>query len=218
MKNTIIILTTFFTGILSCGQINKPASEIKTNDIDTVKRQNIELTYYDTKYIDSTYEYAYPREKRIKIQNSFPKGGSTYTDPNGNVYIYTVFWSRIINETDKHIALAIEFPSQPINLSSDTYIKILLPSTKMTRYNEQLSDYGLSDLDSILENVVHKSSSFHTRIAPNDEYGFYVVTLFNKRVKGVVRTALTLKGQGLYYRINGKEVVCGKLSFKNIDM
>ena len=43
------------------------------------------------------------------IQNSFPRGGVKYTDPDGEVYYYAVFFTRIINETDNPFELTIDF-------------------------------------------------------------------------------------------------------------
>lgn len=53
------------------------------------------------KNIYTKYEYADSKGGNLIIQNSFPKGGTKYIAPTGEVYYYTVFFTRIINETEK---------------------------------------------------------------------------------------------------------------------
>jgi hypothetical protein len=53
-------------------------------------------------------------------------------------------------------------------------------------------------------------------INPKETSTFYVVTLFNKGVDGILRTGLSLKEQNLFYRINDKEIHCGKINLKNV--
>lgn len=57
-----------------------------------------------------------------------------------------VFWTRITNETINPIELKIDFPldSFEIPSSSGIYMKLLLPSDKMTIDKEPLYDYGLT--------------------------------------------------------------------------
>lgn len=71
---------------------------------------------------------------RLIIHNSFPKGGMKYTDPNGEVYGYVVFWTQITNETTNPIELKINFPLDSFEFPSPSgrYQKLLLPSDTMT--------------------------------------------------------------------------------------
>ena len=83
-------------------------------------------------------------------------------------------------------------------------------------------NYGLTDLDSFLDNSIHKPSSLKRTINPKKSSGFYVVRLLIKpksgwqRVKadgnGTTRAGFSLKGQNLFYTLNGKEIHCGSIN------
>ncbi len=76
---------------------------------------------------------------------------------------------------------------------------------------------GLTDLDSFLDNSIHKSSSFKRTINPKESSGFYVVMLcLVEGAHGTMRTGLSLKGQNLFYRINDKEILCGKIDLTKL--
>src|SRR3954468_3428684 len=90
----LFLMVVFHT---SCGGQNKPdpqKEKIKseTKDVPT------------SRGIDTKYEYTDSDGKNLIIQNSFPKGEG-YTDPNGKEYFKTIFWTRIINETDNPLEL-----------------------------------------------------------------------------------------------------------------
>ena len=142
------------------------------------------------KNIHTKYEYTDYIGKRLIIQNSFPRGGSLYTDPNGEEYGYAVFWTRIINETDNPLELKIDFPvdSYEVPSSPGKYFKILVPPDTMTIDKEPLYDYGLTGLKSFLDNSIHKPSSLKRTINPKESSGFYVVKL-----------SLTMKERRWYY-------------------
>jgi len=63
------------------------------------------VTKPEDKYIDTRYEYSDAFGKNLIIENSLPKGGLKYTDPNGKEYIYAIFWTRMTNETDSPFEL-----------------------------------------------------------------------------------------------------------------
>jgi hypothetical protein len=165
----------------------------------------------------TTYEYAESNGTRLVIQNSFPKSGTNYTDPNGKKYVYAVFWTQIINETFDPLELTIDFPldSFEIPSSSGNYMRLLLPSDTMTIDKEPLYDYGLT-IKSFLDNNRHQSSSLKRTIPPKGSSTFYVVALSNKGVGGTIRAGLSLKEQDLFYRVNDKEIRCGKINLKNL--
>ena len=195
----------------SCGGQNKPdppKEKIKseTKDVST------------SGWIDTKYEYTDSNGASLIIQNSFPRGGVKYTDPNGEVYVYAVFWTRIINETDNPLKLKIDFPVDSYEVPSlpGKYFKILVPRDTMTLDKEPLFNYGLTDLESFLDNSIHKSSSLKRTINPKESSGFYVVMLcLIEGAHGTLRTGLSLKGQNLFYRINDKEIHCGSINLKN---
>lgn len=145
-----------------------------------------------------------------------PKGGLKYTDPNGMEYVYAVFWTRMTNATTDPVEFTIGFPSDSIEHPSSTnnYFKLFIPSDKMTAEKESLFNYGLTELESILDSGFHKSSSLQQTINPKESSTFYVITLFKSGINGTVRAGLSLKEQNLFYRINGKEIHCGQTNFK----
>ncbi|MCZ8023716.1 MAG: hypothetical protein ACK5FG_07270 [Chryseotalea sp.] len=183
----------------------------------TITLMMICLTAKGQTFIDTESKYIRSDVKGVIIQNSFPKGGLKYTDHNGKVYVYAVFWTRIINETDNPFTLTIDFPADSLELASSAgrYFKLVLPSDTMTLEKEKLFNYGLPVLESFLDKYLQKPTSLKRTINQKESSVFYVVTLFNKGVDGTLRTGLRLNAQNLFYRINDKEIHCGKIKFKN---
>ena len=101
-----------------------------------------------------------------------------FTNPNGKEYIKGIFWARIINETDNPFELTIDFSGDSYELQPNRYLKIILPSDTITPDKEDLFGYGLTDLDSFLDNSIHKPSSLKRTINPKESVGFYVIMLF----------------------------------------
>lgn len=199
----------------SCGGQNKPGFPIEKDNFHT------------------NYEYTDAAGNSLIIQNSFPRG-DTYTDPDGREYTRAVFWTRIINETDNALEMTINFSGDSYELpgsvgsSVSRYFKIILPSDTMARNKEHLYNYGLTDLDSFLVNNINKPSSLKRTINPKGSSGIYVVRLLLKPrsdrpgVKddgnGTTRAGFSLKGQDLFYALNGKEIHCGRINLKNLTL
>jgi hypothetical protein len=209
MIKNIIILILATTGLISCKQGSKSTSDtVGIETLDSTKNvksqkpsaKNNENNFY------TKYEYTESNGARLIIQNSFPKSGINYTDPSGKKYIYAVFWTRITNNTNNPIELTIDFPLD---------MKLLLPSDTMTIDKEPLNDYGLT-VKSFLDSNRHKSSSLKRTINAKESTAFYVVTLSNRGVGGTLRTGFSLKGQNLFYRINDKEILCGKIDLTKL--
>lgn len=221
MKKSIILLILATTGLFSCKQGSKLTPDIHdTETLDSVKNAQSEkrLANYNGKDNYTKYKYTGYNGALI-IQNSFPRGGIKYSDPNGEVYVYAVFWTRIINETDNSLELKIEFPVDSYEVPSlpGKYFKILVPPDTMTLEKVPLFNYGLTDLESFLDKSIHKSSSLKRIIKPKESSGFYVVMLcLIEGAHGTLRTGLSLKGQNLSYRINDKEIHCGSIILKNL--
>ncbi len=212
----VYALFLLFVFCTSCGGQNKPdlpKENIKSETKDIVTSPESDEGNFHTKY-----EYTDSAGKRLIIQNSFPKG-EPYTDSNGKKYAKAIFWTRIINETDNPLELTIDFPldSFEIPSSSGNYMKLLLPSDTMTIDKEPLYDYGLI-IKSFLDNNRHQSSSLKRTIHPKGSSAFYVVTLSDRGVDGILRAGLSLKEQNLFYRINDKEIHCGKINLKNLRL
>jgi hypothetical protein len=229
VKSFALFLVSVFLTFCGQSQTNSPKDSIKaeSKDIVTSLRSN-------GPSIHTKYEYTDSMGKRLIIQNGFPRGGSRYTDPNGEVYGYAVFWTRVINETDNPLELKIDFlDSYEVPSLPGKYFKILVPPDTMTRDKEALFNYGLTDLDSFLDNSIHKPSSLKRTINPKESTGFYVVKLSlttgGPRGGGdILRTGLSLKGQDLFYRVSvydslappslmdEKEINCGSINLKKL--
>ena len=207
-------------------QTNVPKDNIKSETKDTVPSYRSNDPNIHTKY-----EYTDSIGKRLIIQNGFPRGGSRYTDPDGEVYGYAVFWTRIINETDNPLELKIDFlDSYEVPSFPGKYFKIVVPPDTMTLNKIPLFSYGLTNLDSFLSNSIHKPSSLKRTINPKESSGFFVVKLSLTTEGGaILRTGLILKGQDLFYRvsvyknspapsslISEKEIPCGSINLKNL--
>ncbi|RYD96772.1 MAG: hypothetical protein EOP50_06310 [Sphingobacteriales bacterium] len=170
--------------------------------------------------------------KRLVIENGGPKG-EPYTDPGGKKYFKAIFWTRIFNGTDTPLEYSIDFPADAYELASSpgTYFTILLPPDTMTRAKEPLYNYGLTRLTSFLDSNMHAPPSLKRTINPNDSGGFFVLLLrplATEAPGGILRTALRLSGQNLFYRIARydntpahallyeKEIPCGRINLKGL--
>ena len=212
------------TGLFSCGQANK--SKPKTIDTETsISSKRL----HNSKYFYKEYEYTDSDGKSVIIQNSLPQGGE-YTDPNGKEYFNVKFWTRIINETENPIELAIDFPTNTYEVAfyPGRYFNLLIPPDTMTLDKEPLPDFGISDLKSFFDNNILKPSSLKRTINPKESSGFYVVIPLEKDLVGTTRTGLSIKGQNLFYEISRcdctlehsiwdkKEIKCGNINLKNL--
>mgnify|MGYP003514116522 CR=1 FL=1 len=212
------------TGLFSCGQANK--SKPKTIDTETsISSKRL----HNSKYFYKEYEYTDSDGKSVIIQNSLPQGGE-YTDPNGKEYFNVKFWTRIINETENPIELAIDFPINTYEVAfyPGRYFNLLIPPDTMTLDKEPLPDFGITDLKSFLDNNIHKSSSLKRTINPKESGGFFVAILCDSGVHGPFRTGLSIKGQNLFYKVtryagkqggslvDEKEINCGNINLKNL--
>lgn len=224
MKKNLPILIVISLVFFSCGQVSKSTPDILSKDKETPKTADItenqkSKAISNDKFIDTKYVYADVNGKQIIIENSLPKGGLKYSDPNGEEYVYAVFWTRISNETDNSFELMMDFPTDSYELPSSPgrYFKVLIPSDTMTLDKEPLFNYGV-DLEFFLNNNLHKPSSLQRTIIPKASNSFYVVVLFNNGVDGVLRTGLSINKQKLFYRINDKEIHCGKINLKKLKL
>lgn len=213
------------TVLFSCGQESKPTADILTKDIETSKttenvssQKSVQISV--DKYIDTRYAYADSNGKHLIIENSLPKGGLKYTDPTGKEYIYAIFWTRIANETATPFELSIDVPAYPFELPSSpgNHFKIVLPSETMTIDQAPLFNYGLKGLNANLGNKLQHLSSLQRTINSKETSLFYVVTLSEQGVEGTIRAGFSMKDDKLYYRVNDKEIYCGQVNIKNLQL
>ena len=220
MKKSILLIIIAIVGFLSC----KQGSKSTTDTVDTE-------TYNSVR----NYEYADSMSNRLIIHNSGPKGGMKYSDPNGEVYGYIVWWTQITNETADPIELKIDFPIDSFEFpsSSGRYIKLLIPSDTMTVDKASLFAYGLN-VKSFLDNHRFEASSLKRTIKPKDSTAFHIVFLSKWKPvsggSGGLRAGLILKGQNLFYKISAynlthelplidkKEISCGSINLKNLTL
>jgi hypothetical protein len=193
MKKGILVLILATIGLFSCEKGRKSTP----NAADKVTLDSTKKAKSHKRLIYTKYEYANTVGKSLIIQNSFPRGGTKYTDPKDEVYVYAVFWTRISNETDNLLELKIDFLVDSYEIPSlpGKYFKILVPSDAMTVDKESSFNYGLKDLKSFLDTDIHKSSSLKRTIKPKESSGFYVVLLSPVNgAHGTLRTGFNLKG------------------------
>lgn len=219
----VYALFLMFVFCSSCGGQNKPAPP----------KENIKPVTKDastSRWLYNKYEYTDANGASLIIQNSSPRGGTKYTGPDGGVYNYVIFFTRLINETNHPLELEINFPvdSYEVPPLPGKYFKILIPPDTMTLDKEPMFNYGLTHLESFLSKGIHKSSSLKRTIRPKESSGFYVVMLcLVEGAHGTMRTGLSLKGQDLFYRIkidgsksntksSDKEIHCGSINLKDL--
>lgn len=157
---------------------------------------------------------------RVRIQNSYPKGGAVYTDPAGKKYSYVIFWFRLFNESGSPATLTMQFPPEPYAIfpSPESHIRLFLPPAPMSADKIPLLDYGLTNISTLLDAGLGKPRLWQRTIPAKGETIFYVQVLFHQ-VSGSTRAALVLQGESLFLKINIHPVLkdellpCGKLIF-----
>tara|TARA_R110001583_G_scaffold9203_1_gene43441 strand:- start:211 stop:897 length:687 start_codon:yes stop_codon:yes gene_type:complete len=225
VRNFLILSIIATIVFFSCGQENRSPKDKITTEIETLEsiKTNEEPRSQDEnhkKFLDTEYRYNDNSGNRIIIQNSLPKGGLEYNDPNGENYIYAIFWTRIINETNNPFELSIEIPSSQFvhGLSFDNYFKIFVSNKEMDIDKLSLLNYGLRSLNDILDNNLQKPSSLQKTIMPNNISSFYFVTLFKRGLGGTVRAGLNVKNGNLFYKLNNTEIPAGQVNIKNLQL
>lgn len=190
-----------FAFCTSCGGQNK--TDLPKDNIKSKTKDKVTSPVSDEPDVFTKYEYTDANGKPVIIQNGYPRGGIKYTDPNGNVYSYAVFWSRIINDTDNPLEMKIDLPINSYEISNfpGRYFKVLVPADTITL--DRVPLINQTDIASFLDSNIHKPSSFKRTINPKESGGFYFVMLISTlEATGMTRTGLSLKGQDLFYKIS----------------
>lgn len=192
-------------------------------------------------YTDTRYVYTDKHGRQVTIENSLPKGGLIYTSPNGRKYRYAVFWTRMVNETATpfHVSVtpaADSFKIAGVNPNSfgtwlggvaaankrsslpDNYFRLAFPAEKMTVDKAPLFNWGLQDLNVVLDNKLAELSSVQMTVQPQSTDFIYVVVLSDRGVGGAIRAGFHLKHDKLYYRINGQEIYCGQVEGNKLTL
>jgi hypothetical protein len=165
-------------------------------------------------WVDSEAKYTDSTGNSVMFTNSLPKGGGLKYY-NGKKYSYVIFWTRIQNQSATQLELQIKFPDITFFQSPESHIKIVLPKDTMTNDKIQLFDYGLTNLQSLLNDESKQLSVMQKKVPPKEDYFFYVPVFIHQDNRGTARAALVFKGKNLFYKITiGSDsalIPCGSL-------
>lgn len=164
--------------------------------------------------------YSESENNGVIIQNSFNRGGP-YTGRTIKHFNYShlVYFTRVINETEKSFELTINFSADSIAIpdSPDTFVKLFLPPDTMTLAKRNSFDFGVADLESL-----DQSTCFQRKLNPKEDCLFNVVAIFYQTRDGIQhqqrggnRAEFILKGNDLYYRMSPQidSLFCGQIVF-----
>jgi hypothetical protein len=168
-------------------------------------------------WVDSEVKHTVSKGNTVMMTNSLPKGGGVVYQ-NEKKYSYVVFWTRVFNQSATSIELKIKFPDVTFFKSPDSFIQIVLPKATMNMDNVQLFDYGLKNLQSLINDQSNQLSVLQKKIKPNEDYIFYTAVFIHIEDWGPSRAKFELKDQDLFYKISkGSDttiIPCGSLYFK----
>ncbi|MFN7274853.1 MAG: hypothetical protein ACK5VF_07205 [Bacteroidota bacterium] len=168
-------------------------------------------------WVDSEVKHTDSKGNTVMMTNSLPKGGGVVYQ-NEKKYSYVVFWTRVFNQSATSIELKIKFPDVTFFKSPDSFIQIVLPKATMNMDNVQLFDYGLKNLQSLINDQSNQLSVLQKKIKPNEDYIFYTAVFIHIEDRGPSRAKFELKDQDLFYKISmGSDttiIPCGSLYFK----
>jgi hypothetical protein len=164
-------------------------------------------------WIDTEVNYSLANQKGLIFTHSLPKGGG-FKFLKSVKYSHVIFWTRIHNQTSTPIKLQLTFPNITYLQSPNAHIKILLAKDTMSHEKEQLFNYGLTDLESLLNDKSKQLKTLKQTIDPSKDYYFYI-PVFMHEINGIARASIVLKGEKLFYKISiGKDtafIPCGSL-------
>ena len=188
MQRSTILLMYASVFLFSCNRRNLPTTE--TADIESMNAVR-------------NYAYADSSGRHLLLNNSLPKSRINYTAPDGTNYVYAVFWTQLKNETTHAVDLNIEFPSAAFEFprSSGNFMLLRIPSDTVAFEKLTMPEYGL-DVKTFLDTGIHKSYAFNRTVGSKDSTGFYVVALSKNGAGGALRTALSIHGQNLLYKLS----------------
>jgi hypothetical protein len=169
-------------------------------------------------WVDSEVKLMDSKGNTAMVTNSLPKGGGVVYQ-NGKKYGYVVFWTRMSNQSATPIELKLKFPDVTFFKPPESYVKIVLPKESMNIEKEQLFDYGLTNLQSLINDESNQLSILKKKIGPKEDYFFYVTVFIHIDGNGSARAQFELNDKELFYKISmGSDttlIPCGSLEFKN---
>ncbi len=168
-------------------------------------------------WVDSELKHTDANGNSVKFINSFPRGGGV-VHKKEKKYSYVVFWTRMLNQSTTPIEFKVKFPEVTYFNSPEFYIQIVLPKETMSMDKVQSFDYGLTNLQSLLNDESKQLSFIQKKINPNEDYIFYTAVFIHGERWGLARAKFELKDQDLFYKISmGSDttiIPCGSLYFK----
>lgn len=168
-------------------------------------------------WVDSALKFTDAKGNVAKFIHSFPRGGGEVYK-NGEKYSYVVFWTRVFNQSATPLELKVKFPEVTFLNWPDAYIRIVLPKETMRMDKVHAFDYGLTHLQSFLNDKSKQLNFLQKRINPNQEHIFYIIIFMHIKNWGPARAKFELKDQALFYKISmGSDtsmIPCGRLYFK----
>lgn len=168
-------------------------------------------------WVDSALKLTDAKGNVAKFIHSFPRGGGEVYK-NGKKYSYVVFWTRVFNQSATPLELKVKFPEVTFFNWPDDYIQIVLPKETMLMDKVHAYDYGLTHLQSFLNDKSNQLNFLQKRINPNQEHIFYIIVFMHIKNWGPARAKFELKDQALFYKISmGSDttmIPCGHLYFK----
>jgi len=169
-------------------------------------------------WVDSEVKLTDSNGNTVMVTNSLPRGGGVAYQ-NGKKYGYVVFWTRMSNQSATPIELKLKFPDVTFFKPPESYVKIVLPKESMNIEKEQLFDYGLTNLQSLINDESNQLSILKKKIGPKEDYFFYVTVFIHIDGSGSARAKFELNDKELFYKISiGSDttlIPCGSLDFKN---
>lgn len=224
--NNSILFTMALAGLLSCGRAGEQAS-------GSMAPASVPAAAIPAHNISSQSTYADPDGGRVTIQNGYPKGGLTYTDPAGHACGYAVFWTRVLNASAHPLTLTLDMPARAYPLSNfpGASLAVLVPADTMTADELPLPSYGLTDIPAFLDAYHQRGTAFTRTIPPQEASGLYFVLRFSTaEATGMTRTALRLHDQDLVYHLARYSVTkpitlieevdfpCGRIDLPGLDL
>ena len=116
-------------------------------------------------WVDSEVKLMDSKGNTAMVTNSLPKGGGVVYQ-NGKKYGYVVFWTRMSNQSATPIELKLKFPDVTFFKPPESYVKIVLPKESMNIEKEQLFDYGLTNLQSLINDESNQLSILKKKDRP----------------------------------------------------
>ncbi|MEZ4859366.1 MAG: hypothetical protein R2781_11205 [Flavobacteriaceae bacterium] len=185
----------------------------------TLSIPSLAQTNTKSKWVDTETSYSDDFGNSVRVTNSLPKGGGTYTTTKGKTYSYVIFWHQLTNISKVPLELSLVYPSEPSAIfpHPDAHIRLFFPPETMTLEKIDAFNYGISHLNEFLDSTFFETSSLQKIIRPNETYYFYTAIVFYK-AQGSARAKLVKEGAKAIYELKvgntETKIPSGQIIFK----